>query len=620
MPAKCAKIQDYGIIGDCRSAALVSREGSIDWLCWPKFDSPAIFCAILDRERGGYWRIGVLNATSIARKYVPDTNVLLTTFHCASGTVTLTDLMPVSSEAFKRTTRLPDQEIVRQIECSAGEAEIEMEFVPRALYGLHPISVHDLGKLGIRAKVGKGVYWLRTNAPLDLSETLAQSRFRIRAGDTFQFSFSYTEEAPAVLNPLGDFVRAGIERSINFWREWAGRATYEGPYREAVVRSVLALKLLTFAPSGAIIASPTTSLPERIGGSLNWDYRYCWLRDASLTIRGLLGLGYWDEASDFMEWMLHTTWLTQPELQTVYTLYGRPALEERELKHLSGFKNSSPVRIGNLARDQLQLDIYGEVIDAAAQYVFRGGTLDAGMQKALRNFGKYVVKHWSLPDEGIWEPRSGRSKHTHSRLLCWTAMDRLLNLRDHGWKLTDAHSFSETRQQIEQEIRSLAWNPALQSYTSVLGGDQMDASLLLFAWYGFEKSDNLRMQTTYARIRDQLDAGNGLLYRYRNDHSEGAFALCSFWEVEFLALGGGTQQAAENLFHHLLSFQNELGLYAEEIDPANGNALGNFPQAFTHVGVIGAALSIADRAKGTQSLPHRQEKASSHGTAQEASA
>jgi len=620
MPAKCAKIQDYGIIGDCRSAALVSREGSLDWLCWPKFDSPAIFCAILDRDRGGYWRIGVADAANISRKYVPDTNVLQTTFKCASGTVTLTDLMPVSSEEFKQTTRLPDHEIVRQVECSAGEADIEMEFIPRALYGLEPVTIRDLGKLGIRMKVGKGVYWLRTNAPLNLSEASAHSRFHIRTGDIFQFSFSYTEEAPAVLNPLGGFVRDGIERSIAFWREWAGRAKYQGPYREAVVRSVLALKLLTFAPSGAIIAAPTTSLPEQIGGSLNWDYRYCWLRDASFTIRALLGLGYWDEASDFMEWLLHTTWLSQPELHTLYTLYGRSALAERELKHLSGFKNSSPVRIGNLARDQLQLDIYGEVIDAAAQYVFNGGTLDAEMQKALSNFGKYVVKNWSLPDEGIWEPRSGRSKHTHSRLLCWTAMDRLLNLREHGWNVSDAASFNDTRKQIQDEIHSLAWNPSLQSYTSVLSGDQLDASLLLFAWYGFEKSDDPRMQSTYARLRDQLDAGNGLLYRYRKDHSEGAFALCSFWEVEFLALGGGTQQAAEELFEHLLSFQNELGLYAEEIEPGNGNALGNFPQAFTHVGVIGAALSLADRAKGAQSLPHRQEKASPHGTAQGANA
>lgn len=620
MPAKCAKIQDYGIIGDCRSAALISREGSIDWLCWPKFDSPAIFCAILDRDRGGYWRIGVTKASSIARKYVPDTNVLQTTFQCASGIVTLTDLMPVSSEEFKRTKRLPDHEIVRQIECSAGEAEIEMEFVPRAFYGMEPVAIHDVGKLGVRMKVGKGVYWLRTNAPLDLGNASAHSHFHIRAGEIFQFSFSYTEDAPAVLNPLGDFVRDEIERSISFWQEWTSRSTYKGTYREAVVRSVLALKLLTFAPSGAIIASPTTSLPEQIGGSLNWDYRYCWLRDASLTIRALLGLGYWDEASDFMEWMLHTTWLTQPELQTLYTLYGRRALAERTLKHLSGFKNSSPVRIGNLARDQLQLDIYGEVIDAAAQYVFHGGTLDGDMQKALSGFGKYVVKNWSSPDEGIWEPRSGRSKHTHSRLLCWTAMDRLLTLRDRGWNVSDADSFSDTRKKIHDEILSLAWNPSLQSYTSVLGGDQLDSSLLLFSWYGFEKSDSQRMQNTYARLRDQLDAGNGLLYRYRKDHSEGAFALCSFWEVEFLALGGGTQQAAEGLFEHLLSFQNDLGLYAEEIDPVNGNALGNFPQAFTHVGVIGAALSIADRAKGSQSLPHRQEKASHNGAVQGANA
>ncbi|HEY1802645.1 MAG TPA: glycoside hydrolase family 15 protein [Terriglobales bacterium] len=621
MPAKNATIQDYGLIGDCRSAALVSREGSIDWLCWPKFDSPAIFCAILDRDRGGYWRIGAANAASTTREYVTDTNVLRTTFHCATGVVTLTDLMPVSSEEFKKTTRLPDHEIVRQIECSAGEGEIEVEFAPRAFYGLEPVAIHDLGKLGIRMKVGKGVYWLRTNAPLDLREAVAHSRFHIRAGDIFQFSFSYTEEAPAVLNPLGDFVRDGIKRSITFWREWAGQATYEGPYREAVVRSVLALKLLTFAPSGAIIAAPTTSLPERIGGPLNWDYRYCWLRDASLTIRALLDLGYWDEASDFMEWMLHATWLTQPSLRILYTLYGRPAPKERVLQHLSGYRDTSPVRIGNEARKQLQLDVYGEVVDAAAQYVFHGGTLDGGMQKTLKDFGEYVVKHWQLPDEGIWEPRNGRACHTHSQLLCWTALDRLLALGERGWDLGDsAMAFRETRGEIQQKIHTRAWNPELKSYASTLGGSDMDASLLLLSWYGFEKPDGERMQDTYARVRQELAVDDGLLYRYRCDKSEGAFAMCSFWEAEFLALGGGTFKAATDLFERLLSFRNDLGLYAEEIDPDTGAALGNFPQAFTHVGVISAALSLAHREEGTQALPHRPEKASPHGAVQEAKA
>lgn len=621
MSGQAATIQDYGVIGDCRSAALVSRSGSIDWLCWPRFDSPAIFCAILDQERGGHWRIEPRNTANSSRRYITDSNVLQTTFQCTSGTVSLTDLMPVSSEEFKRTARLPDHEIMRQLECTQGEVEIAMEFVPRSSYGLEPIYIRDRGALGLQMKIGKGVGWLRTNATVYLDRTFVHSHFRMQAGEILQFSLTYTEDAPAVLRPMGDSVKSSIERSNAFWKNWASCATYSGPYRDAVVRSVLALKLLTFAPSGAIIAAPTTSLPERIGGSLNWDYRYCWLRDASLTMRALLRLGYWDEASDFMEWMLHATWLTQPELRIIYTLYGRSAPAERELNYLNGYRGSRPVRVGNAARKQLQLDVYGEVVDAAAQYVFHGGTLDADMQKTLGSFGKYVVKHWQLPDEGIWEPRDGKAMHTHSRLLCWAALDRLLALSDRGWNLgSSAASFTAARTEIQQQIHSHAWNSSLQSYASVLDGNETDASLLLLSWYGFEKADGPRMQGTHRRIRRQLAANNGLLYRSLSDKSEGAFTMCSFWEAEFLALGGGTLDAAKKLFEHLLSFQNDLGLYAEEIDPDTGSGLGNFPQAFTHVGVISAALSLEDRARGAETLPHRPEKATAPGAEQEKTA
>lgn len=612
-------IHDYGIIGDCRSAALISRIGSMDWLCWPRFDSPAIFCSILDPERGGHWRLAPKDVLRIGRQYIPGTNVLQTMFHCAAGVVILTDLMPVATEEFKLTARLPDHEIVRQLECREGEVNVEMEFVPRIWYGLHPASMRSAHSLGVQMQIGKGVCWLRSSVQLNVNKNSIHATFQLQAGDTAQFSLSYTEDAPAVLLPLGEPVKKEIERSIAFWQQWARRATYDGPYREAVVRSVLALKLLTFAPSGAIIASPSMSLPERIGGSLNWDYRYCWLRDASLTIRALLGLGYWDEASDFLEWMVHATWLTQPELRILYTVYGRFTPKERELAHLSGYKGSHPVRLGNAARKQLQLDVYGEVLDAAAQYAFHGGDVDKEMQKTLCSFGKYVVKNWERPDEGIWEPRDGRSCHTHSRLLCWTALDRLLSLAKRGWILgSDASSFSHAHRKIQQQIHLRAWNPQLNSYVSTLDGEDADASLLLFPWYGFEKADSHRMKGTYARVRQQLDAGNKLIYRYRSDKSEGAFAMCSFWEAEFLALGGGTLDNSKKLFEHLLSFQNDLGLYAEEIEPETGAALGNFPQAFTHVGVISAALSLKDRARGTESLPHRPEKAAANGVSQEA--
>ena len=360
-------------------------------------------------------------------------------------------------------------------------------------------------------------------------------------------------------------------------------------------------------------------MPERIGGGLNWDYRFCWLRDASLTIRALLELGYWDEATHFLDWMLHATRLTQPELRILYTVFGNNAPAERESKVLRGYKGSSPVRIGNAARNQLQLDVYGEVIDAAAQYTFHGGYLDREMQKVLVGLGNHVVKHWCLPDEGIWEPRNGRRHHTHSRLLCWVALDRLITLSERG-KLRGANvaEYKKHCDRMRDQIVHRGWNEKMQSYVSELGGDRLDASLLLISWYGFENADSPRMQATYRAIRKQLGARDGLLYRYDVRGQEGAFAICSFWAAEFLALGGGTTQETSDVMHSLSKYQNDLGLYGEEIDPQSGEALGNFPQAFTHVGLISAALSLDQRRKGEQQLAHRPESATKQGANQKA--
>jgi GH15 family glucan-1,4-alpha-glucosidase len=600
-------IGDYAVIGDCRTAALVSKYGCIDWLCWPRFDSPSIFAALLDRDRGGYWKIAPSEPFSIEREYLTASNVLLTRFQTSSGTVALLDLMPVRNTT--QALMVPDHEIIRQIACTAGEVEIEIDLVPRAGYGERVPPIRDFGKLGIRIENGYGVYWMRSSIPLQVKDSSLRTRATLHAGETLVFSFSYTENAPAVLPPL-EQVPQRVDTCIKWWQSWTARGQYEGEFRDEVVRSALALKLMIFAPSGAIIAAPTTSLPERIGGDLNWDYRYCWLRDASLTIRALIEVGFWAEATGFLDWMLHATRLTQPELRILYTLYGNPPPKERESNILRGYRGSRPVRIGNDARDQLQLDVYGEVVDAAAQFAFHGGELDHEMQKVLVGFGDYVAKHWDTPDQGIWEPRTEPKNHTHSRLLCWTALDRLITLTENAkLKHAPVDEYKKQAEAIRQQIQQRAWNENLQSYVSELDGDKVDSSLLLLSWYGFEKPDGPRMRGTYRRLRERLSTPEGLLYRSEALPSEGTFAICSFWEAEYLALGGGTVQQTRDLMNTLNSHRNDVGLYGEEIDGDTGEALGNFPQAFTHVGYIGAALSLMQREKGEQQLGHRPESA-----------
>ena len=601
------KIRDYALIGDCRSAALIGRNGSLDWLCWPKFDSPAIFAGLLDSEQGGHWGIAPVSPYRSSRRYVGQTNVLETTFETGDSRAVLTDLMPVASEEYKRRVLVSDHEVLRQVECTEGELDVEVVFELRSNYGSEAARIRPTGELGLRIEAGRALYWLRSNLPLSVHGKRAYACLHLRRGETAQFSLSYAEDAPAVLPLLGDAAHDRIRISLEWWQQWALRANYDGPYRDAIVRSALALKMLTYSPSGALVAAPTTSLPEKIGASLNWDYRYCWLRDASLTVRAMLSLGYWDEAEAFMDWIVLATSMTQPELRILYTVFGDNAPRERELTHLKGFWDSRPVRIGNQARGQLQLDVYGEVIDAAAQFAFHGRGFDRTTQKVLIEWGKYVVGNWNQPDEGIWEPRDGRQHHTHSRLLCWTALDRLCKLANSG-VLAGAPTelFAKHRDTIAKDIQQNSWNQWLNSYVSGLNGRDLDASLLLLAWYGFEDAASERMVSTYRAINRNLQAGPALLYRNKSELGEGAFGICSFWEAEYLALGGGSLERARSSFEQLLSYANEVGLFAEEIDPGSGDALGNFPQAFTHVGLINAALSLRDREQGRLPLAHRE--------------
>jgi GH15 family glucan-1,4-alpha-glucosidase len=594
-------IGDYALIGDGRSTALVGRDGSIDWLCWPRCDSPSLFGAILDPS-AGCWRVAPVESFRADRHYLDDTNVLETRFETATGTLLLTDLMPVADEDDKHRFLLPEREILRLIRCERGEVELELAFDPRPGYGLAARELRSAGPLGVRLTTDAGLLTLRTDLALTIDpDGVARGRARLRAGETAHASLTFAGEAPAVCPPLGEWSRASLDRTVSWWRGWASQIQYDGPRRESVVRSALALKLMVYAPSGAVVAAPTTSLPERIGGSLNWDYRFCWLRDASLTVRALFGIGYPDEAHAFVNWLLQATRLTQPELRVLYDVHGNTPPRERLLDWLSGYRGSRPVRIGNGAKDQRQLDVYGEVIDAVTHFIKEGGTLDRATEGLLRELGEYVCRHWDQPDEGIWEPRSGRVDHTHSRVLCWAALDRLLHLHDQGHlRQAPAAKFRENRDLIRHQVESRAWSPALGSYASALDGDDVDADLLLLPWYGFAEPESERMRGTYRRIRERLGAGDGLLYRYRTGESpgEGAFGICCFWAAEYLAMGGGTVDEARALFERLCDYGNDVGLFGEEIDPETGAALGNFPQAFTHVGLINAALSLAKRIAG----------------------
>ena len=591
------EIGDYAIIGDCRSAALISRDGSIDWLCWPRFDSPSLFGALLDRAKGGRFAVRPTGRYSSTRRYLGDSNVLETTFHTDTGVARLIDLMPVESEAGKRRAVWADHQILRVIECVQGTVEIEVICDPRPDYARRLPRLHDRGPLGLYYEDRGRAFILRSELPLVLSNDRSQAcaRLTLHQGERRRLSAVYTEGEPAFIPPLGEEAERRLQASLHWWEAWASRCTYHGPYRAAVVRSALCLKLLAYAPSGAVIAAPTTSLPEKLGGVRNWDYRYCWLRDASLTLQSLFDLGYRDEAEAFLSWLLHSTRISWPELQILYDVHGETRLPEQELDHLEGFAGSRPVRIGNDACAQLQLDIYGEVLDAVYEFICRGGHLDRATARMLTGFGNTVCRRWQEPDEGIWEIRGERLPHTYSKAMCWVALDRLIKLREHGHLRIPVERLVQTRAAIREAIERHGYNESLQSYVSVFDGDDVDASLLLLARYGYADPAAARMRHTCARIHERLGR-DGLLYRYlaHNDGlppGEGAFGICSFWAVDSLARQGDVAGAAQ-LFERVLSHANDVGLFAEEIDPQHGTLLGNFPQSFTHVGLIDAALTL----------------------------
>lgn len=591
-------IEDYGVIGDCRSAALISRDGSIDWLCVPRFDSPAVFAALLDSARGGRFRIRPAGAFHATRRYVGESAALETTFQTDTGRLRLTDVMPVAAEADKQRELWPDHEILRVLECLDGEVALEILFDPRPGYATRVPSVRETGAGGwLVCEEGPLALSLHSELPLrTLSGTGgARGDVVLRQGERRTLALAFAHQLPLIVPPAGEAAEMRLRRSIRWWEQWAGRCRYDGPYRDAVVRSALTLKLLSYAPSGAIVAAATTSLPESLGGVRNWDYRYCWLRDASFTLRALFDLGFDVEGEAFLSWMLHATRLTWPRLQILYDVYGEARLPERELSHLDGYAGSRPVRVGNAAAGQVQIDTYGEVIDAAYRYVCRGGRIDRTTGRMLSGLATTVCRLWREPDEGIWEIRGGQRHHTFSKAMCWIALERLVRLAQAGHLRVSVPALEREMIAIRSAVESHGYSERVQSYVSVFDGDEVDASLLLLSLYGYADPASPRMRATCRRIREQLGV-NGLLYRYLDDDGlpggEGAFGICSFWAAECRALEGDADGAAAD-FEHVLSFASDLGLFAEEIDPATGGALGNFPQAFTHVGLINAASTLS---------------------------
>lgn len=600
-------IADYALIGDCRSAALVSRGGSIDWMCLPRFDSPSFFGALLDAGRGGRFRVAAAGPSQVSRRYVGHSNVLETTFTTPQGVLRLTDAMAVADEATKTRTLWPDHELLRGVECIDGEVVVEVLYQPRPDYGATPASLRPGLYKTILCESRSSVMALRSSVPLAISKDrgTAAGQLRLRAGERGMIGLSFADGMAAVLPADGDCAWQMIADSIAWWEAWAAQMTYDWHYRDVVRRSALLLKLMTYAPSGAMVAAPTTSLPEKLGGIRNWDYRYCWLRDASLTLRALVDAGFADEGEAFVSWILHATRLTQPRLQILYDVYGESDLPERELPHLEGYGGARPVRVGNDAAGQLQLDVYGEVIDAVYLYIEHGGRIDRTTGHMLCGLGRTVCALWQEPDEGIWEPRSGRRHNTHSKVMCWVALDRLIMMKEAGRISGSIDGFAEVRAAIRAAIEARAWSEELGSYTAAFDGRHVDASLLRMATSGYADPRSHRMYRTVARVREHLEH-NGFLYRYLQPdglpQGEGAFVICSFWLVEALALQGNLDGAIAE-FERLVAAANDLGLLAEQIDPDSGALLGNFPQAFSHIGLINAAETLAECAGEPQSQP-----------------
>jgi len=592
-------IAGYAAIGCTRSVALVSRSGSIDWLCWPRFDSPSIFGRLLDIDKGGFFAIHPAIEHEARRQYLDGTNVIETTFTTARGTARLLDLMPVMTEEEKRTTLTPFRQLLRRIEVVDGELPIEIVYSPRPDYARITPRLEQRGD-SIHGGWGARVLNLRGDAKFEIDDGTAIARFTLQAGDSRTFALGFDDHTPAVLPSLSD---DAIERTVKFWRDWSAQLTYDGPHRALVLRSALVLKLLTYAPTGAIVAAPTTSLPESLGSVRNWDYRYCWLRDASWTVTALYDCGFSTEGAAFLDWLLYSTRLTHPRLQMLYDVFGESRLAEKTLDHLAGYRGSRPVRIGNDAHGQFQLDVYGEVLGAIEEATRRGERLDRDVQQLIHRLTEIVCERWQEPDAGIWEKRGGTRQHVHGKVMAWSALDSAQRIAQRCHVKIDDARIESTKAAIKEEVLTSGFSARRNSFTGIYDDDEVDASLLFIARVGFIDPTDPRMLGTIDAIRSELGHA-GLIYRYDTRETEdglpsgeGAFLACSFWLVEALALAGRVDEA-RTLFDDIVRRGNDVGLFSEEIDVPTGELLGNFPQALTHIALLTAALCLAQAEQG----------------------
>ncbi|MGH2957117.1 MAG: glycoside hydrolase family 15 protein [Solirubrobacterales bacterium] len=593
-----APISDYAAVGDGRAVALVARDGSIDWLCLPDLDSPSVFAAVLDAERGGSFRLKPTVPFRVSRRYLSETNVLQTTFHTAEGSVCVTDAMtlPLAGVA-------PAREIARQVEGLAGAVPMRWSAEPRFDYGRARTRLGWRGPIPVATSGQRALAFCSWGAgEPEIAGGAIEATFSIKAGEEALLAMSVAHGDPLVFPPRGE-VLTRLRASAAYWRKWVDNRHYEGPWRDSVLRSALALKLLIFAPSGAVSAAPTSSLPEAIGGTRNWDYRYCWIRDASATLAALMRLGCPAEGEAFFWWLMHASQLTHPRLQVLYQLTGGSHAPERELE-LAGYRHSRPVRVGNGAVKQEQLDTYGHLLHTAWLYADAGGALSGDAAKRLARTVDLVCDRWRDPDSGIWEVRSSPRHFTQSKMMCWIALDRAERLAESGAIPGDnAATWRREAGDLRRFVHERCWSERRKSYVRAPGMEEADASLLLPAILGYggvEEKKRLAQTTTW--IREQLGAG-ALLYRYRGEdgvagsEDEGAFLTCSFWLVEALARLGQSAEATE-LMDELVSRSNDVGLYAEEIDPRNDEFVGNFPQGLVHLALINAAATLAEGRTG----------------------